>query len=93
MFFLGHPVHTFLDKQGEWYLFWSDIYLMALISHASGLTEAAEIWPIEFQNKQALGFWPVDGRPHPVSVSMDPTSHLLLPLVWLIGTSKSRESV
>ena len=67
----------------------SDIYF-GLISHASGLTEAAEIWPIEFQNKQAFGFRPVDGRPHPVSVSMDPASHLHLPLVWLIGTSSQK---
>ena len=41
--------------------------------HAIGLTAAAEIWPIEIQNQQAvpirsLAFWPVDGRPHPVYV-------------------------
>ena len=43
--------------------------------HASGLKASAKIWPIEFQNQQAapiksLAFWPVDGRPHPVSGSM-----------------------
>ena len=37
--------------------------------HASGLTEASEIQPIEFQNQLAvpirsLTFWPVDGRPN-----------------------------
>ena len=44
-------------------------------THASALTAAAEIQPIEFQNQQAvptisLAFSPVDGRPHPVSESM-----------------------
>ena len=44
-------------------------------SHASGLTAAALIRLMEFQNQQAvqirsLTFWPVDGRPHPVSRSM-----------------------
>ena len=43
-------------------------------SHASGLTAAALIRLMEFQNQQAvqirsLTFWPVDGRPHPVSRS------------------------
>ena len=43
--------------------------------HASTLTAAAKIQPIEFQNQRAvpirsLVFSPVDGRPHPVSVSM-----------------------
>ena len=44
-------------------------------NHASALTAAAEIQPIEFQNWQAvpircLAFLPVHGRPHPVSGSM-----------------------
>ena len=43
-------------------------------NHDSDLTAVAKIWPIEFQNQQAapiksLAFWPVDGRPHPVSGS------------------------
>ena len=54
--------------------------------HASGLTAAAEIRPKEFQNQQAvpirsLSFWPVDGRPHPVSVSM-----VMLVMGWTIRT-------
>ena len=45
------------------------------IDHASALSAAAKIQPIEFQNQQAvpirsLVLLPVDGRPHPVSVSM-----------------------
>ena len=40
------------------------------------LAAAAKIGPIEFQNQQALpirslAFLPVDGRPNPVSGSMD----------------------
>ena len=43
--------------------------------HADGLTAAAKIRPIKFQNQLAvpirsLTFWPVDGRPHPISGSM-----------------------
>ena len=42
--------------------------------HTSALT--AKIQPIEFQNQRAvqirsLAFLPVDGRPHPVSVSIE----------------------
>ena len=45
------------------------------LPHASALTAAAKFQPIEFQNQWAvpiisLAFLPVDGRPHPVSVSM-----------------------
>ena len=41
-------------------------------NHASGLTAAAQLRPIEFQNQQAvpiksLAFSPVDGRLHLVS--------------------------
>jgi len=48
--------------------------LIGRSSHASALTEAATIPPIEFQYQQAppirgLAFSPVDGRPHPVSGS------------------------
>ena len=48
---------------------------MEWLSHASALTAAAKIGPIEFQNQQALpirslAFSPFDGRPHPVSGSM-----------------------
>ena len=44
----------------------------AQLYHASGLTEASEIQPIEFQNQPAvpirsLAFWPAAERPHPVS--------------------------
>ena len=40
--------------------------------HASALTAAAKIQPIEFQNQKdvpirSLAFLSVDGRPHPVS--------------------------
>ena len=43
--------------------------------HASALSAAAKIQPIEFQNQRdvpikSLVFSPVDGRPHPVSGSM-----------------------
>ena len=45
-------------------------------THASVLTAVAKIQPIEFQNQWAeliriLTFSPIDGRPHPVSGSMD----------------------
>ena len=48
---------------------------MQSFTHASALTAAAKIQPIEFQNQQAalirsLAFLPVDGRPYPVSASM-----------------------
>ena len=44
-------------------------------SHASAITEAAKIQPIEFQNQRvaqvrSLAFLLVDGIPHPVSLSM-----------------------
>ena len=56
------------------------------------LMPVAEIRPIEFQNQRAapirsLAFWPVDGRPHPVSGSMvqgPPRSPSLLRL-WICG--------
>ena len=49
--------------------------LSGYLGHASALTAAAKIQPIEFQNQRdvtirSLAFLPVDGRPHPVSVSM-----------------------
>ena len=47
--------------------------------HASGLTEASEIQPIEFQNQLAvpirsLAFWPVAEKATPVSRSMNSTT-------------------
>ena len=51
--------------------------------HASALTAAAEICPIEFQNQQAvpiesLAFSPIDGRPLPVSEFMHPDPDSIL---------------
>ena len=62
-------------------------YEPSVHTSASGLTAAAKIWPIEFQNQQAvlirsLAFWPVDGRPYPVSGSMCQTSKVIKITFW-----------
>ena len=73
--------------------FYHGCYIFGGLKHASGLTAEAKIWPIEFQNQWAvpirsLAFWPVDGRLHPVSGSMDLRNH---PYVHIEFTLKMKD--
>ena len=72
---------------------WNSIFfLTSPQNHASGLTAAAKIWPIEIQNQRvesilSLTFWPVDERPHLVSRSMLETPKMKILLTFFTPPS------
>ena len=68
-------------------------YLNWCSNHASALTAAAKIQPIEFQNQRdvpirSLAFLPVDGRSHPVSVSMAKPSWICIKKQIIDGSGR-----